>query len=931
MKFELKEYQTKAVNELLMSAEISQLSYEKTGKPQIISFTAPTGAGKTIMLAAFVEKIYEEHPKAIFIWLSDSPELNKQSLDKFYFNADGINRSQLLMIETENFNRRILDDGQIYFLNTQKLSKTSNLTRHLDIRQYTIWETLQSTIKEKSSQLYLIIDEAHRGMKTKRATATATTIMQKFIKGSDEDGLSPAPLIIGVSATPARFNELVKGAFLSTHHVVVTADEVQKSGLLKERIVAVFPKTDEEKAKNIISRDMSMLDAAADEWKNKCEHWAQYCREQHKKIFNPIFVVQVLNGTGKKISDTDLDECLRRISARTGYKFEVGEVVHTFGQTESDLTINNLRVVYEEPSRISGSDKIKIVFFKENLSTGWDCPQAETMMSFRHASDSTYIAQILGRMIRTPMQSRIAVDETLNEVRLYLPNFDEATVKNVVDDLRKSEGEVIATEIISESVGEKKFDVLTVKVERPVEQLPPKVIQPAREDFHSDEANKSAVDSQKIFEENFLASSEKILPAAEKISPELDEVPTKKIIPAQVVPSEPATGKFFNREEIVRAINQMGLLTYTVRSVQINDYLKSLLKLAHFLVRSGVNLDAFDDVSKKILQLIHGYIEGLKISGKYDALKKEVKQFRLSEQTFEVFGKTVESGVSQNLFVTTDADIERQFSQAELKLKGEGIANAYVQKFCANDYEKTDDYRIDVILFVANVDCLNRLEKFAQKIFYGLIDEYRLKMAKFPDKLKKEEYEKIVADSDTVSKHNFTLPETVTIPHDGGGKVYGDHLFADKLTGKARIKLNGWEEGVLHEEQRQNDFVCWLRNSPRASWAMCIPYKSEDNETHLLYPDFLIVRLVEGEYIVDILEPHDSGRRDNFGKARGLAEYAKENNGVGRIQLIREVSKAGQKYFSRLDISKAEVRNKILHSASNNELDKIFDEHGNHI
>ena len=156
-------------------------------------------------------------------------------------------------------------------------------------------------------------------------------------------------------------------------------------------------------------------------------------------------------------------------------------------------------------------------------------------------------------------------------------------------------------------------------------------------------------------------------------------------------------------------------------------------------------------------------------------------------------------------------------------------------------------------------------------------------------------------------------------------------MFADKRTGTARIKLNGWEEGVLHEEQQQNDFVCWLRNSPRASWAMCIPYKSEDNETHLLYPDFLIVRLVDGEYIVDILEPHDSGRRDNFGKARGLAEYAKENNGVGRIQLIREVSKAGQKYFSRLDISKAEIRNKILHSASNNELDKIFDEHGNHI
>ena len=33
---------------------------------------------------------------------------------------------------------------------------------------------------------------------------------------------------------------------------------------------------------------------------------------------------------------------------------------------------------------------IRVVFFKENLSTGWDCPRAETMMSFKHASDATY-------------------------------------------------------------------------------------------------------------------------------------------------------------------------------------------------------------------------------------------------------------------------------------------------------------------------------------------------------------------------------------------------------------------------------------------------------------------------------------------------------------------------------------------------------------
>ena len=99
------------------------------------------------------------------------------------------------------------------------------------------------------------------------------------------------------------------------------------------------------------------------------------------------------NGSGGKTSDADLDECLKKISQRTGFAFEVGEVVHTFGEM-ADLTINGLQVQYRNPSSILGDDKIRVVFFKENLSTGWDCPQAETMMSFRRAVDATYIARL---------------------------------------------------------------------------------------------------------------------------------------------------------------------------------------------------------------------------------------------------------------------------------------------------------------------------------------------------------------------------------------------------------------------------------------------------------------------------------------------------------------------------------------------------------
>ena len=50
------------------------------------------------------------------------------------------------------------------------------------------------------------------------------------------------------------------------------------------------------------------------------------------------------------------------------------------------------------------------------------------MMSFRSATDYTYIAQLLGRMIRTPLARRIMEDAELNNVSLFLPFYNAETV-----------------------------------------------------------------------------------------------------------------------------------------------------------------------------------------------------------------------------------------------------------------------------------------------------------------------------------------------------------------------------------------------------------------------------------------------------------------------------------------------------------------------
>lgn len=956
MKVELFPFQKRALVDIRMKMAEAMGSYHRTHAPQVVSFTAPTGAGKTIIMSAMIESIlfgdeqYMEQPDAIIVWLSDSPQLNEQSKMKIDSKADKIRLSQCVTVAEDSFDKENFDDGHIYFLNTQKLSVTSKLTKNGDGRTYTIWQTIANTVREKSDRLYFIIDEAHRGMQGREASK-ATTIMQKFIKGSDEDGIPPMPVVIGMSATTQRFNTLVEGTSSTIHKSIVTADEVRASGLLKDRIIITYPE------EGTVNNDMAILQAAADDWKEKWEHWTQYCFEQHYAYVNPILIIQVLNGTGDALTDTNLDDCIAKIEERTGFKLESVQVVHTFGGTTATLTANGLDVCYEEPSNIAEDRNIRVVFFKENLSTGWDCPRAETMMSFKHANDATYIAQLLGRMVRTPMQMHIQVDDVLNDVHLYLPYFNENTVKDVVEALQSTEGGDIPTDIYGESLSGKKFETLTVRPKKKKEeqQMPGQLTlfevfsgqsadkqqsagpiesasdmipiqMPQATDRQAQQAE-TAEQSQTQSSTNTKASvqSAPVTPQSSGLetSSETGTVESYQAKQAET----PEEEDLFDREEVMKFINDAGLLSYNVRALRINNYLKSLYRMAHLLTMSRLHREAIREVQDEIVEMIHSYVEGLKADGKYDDLVQQVKQFKLATQIFDAFGETVDNYSVHDLFTTTDTDIERQFQIADVKLGREGIGMAYGNKYM--DLPDLTSFKVDVILFIADEECMNRLHSYAEARFHGLNDDYRRYIATIDSEKIRKEYDSIVSDGDPVSKHNFRLPETIQVPHELGGKEYRDHLFVSDITGVATMKLNTWEAGVIEEEEKRGDFVCWIRNPSRGSWGLCIPYEI-NGEIKPTYPDFIVVRKdsVQG-YVVDILEPHNPDFKDNLGKAKGFAEYAKQNPGVGKIQLIR-MSKdaAGNPKFKRLDMSKTAIRDKVIHAINTDELDHIFDTDG---
>jgi type III restriction enzyme len=389
---------------------------------------APTGSGKTMMATAFIEELLrgsetlDRDPDYCFLWLTDQPELNKQTFDKIKATSDLPVES--LAIVNGGFDLERLFPSHIYFLNTQKLGANSSFVRTGDKRSFTLWETITNTVNADPKHFVLIIDEAHRGTQGKDAIE-AETIVQKFLKGSPGE-LPAIPLVLGISATPDRFVQLCSVTNRPLFKVEVDPERVRESGLLKE-LVDLYHLDEKQPG------DVTMLVQAATDWLTYRKEWAAYGEAEHEPTATPVLVVQVEDSrTGTSVrSKTDLGMVVNTLAKTLGAEATEGWLAHAF-QDDSGFDVGGHHVRYLAPSEIDQDDQVKAVLFKTSLNTGWDCPRAEVMVSFRTARDETAIAQLVGRMVRAPLGRRIDANEHLNTVALYLPFYDSDTVEKIV-------------------------------------------------------------------------------------------------------------------------------------------------------------------------------------------------------------------------------------------------------------------------------------------------------------------------------------------------------------------------------------------------------------------------------------------------------------------------------------------------------------------
>ena len=446
MKYTLMPYQETAADTIMERLDKAAKS-RTIGQQAVFALSAPTGAGKTVIATSVFERILipsddlVEDENAVILWLSDNPDLNEQS--RYRIETASSDLATRTVTLDSSFNLPVFERGCIYFLNTQKLGKGTKLTgghrdsqdplfSRGDTTQVTFWDTLRNTINSETHNLILVVDEAHRGAGKQRKDKA--TILRRLIEGHTPEGraepVPPIPTVLGISATPGAFKTMIQsmtGERFVLNDVVVPVADVQESGLIKDIVELRIPGEEGKSFDGVFVQDAARILAET------TARWDAYHADLggNGERVVPLMVVQMKD----KATPEDMYQAISAI--RKGWpQIPHDCFANVYGEHDNIMAGDTL-VPYIEPQRVQERTDIRVLFAKTAISTGWDCPRAEVMVSYRPSVDEAHITQVIGRMVRSPLARRIEGNDLLNSVLCILPQFNRAAATRAVEKINQ--------------------------------------------------------------------------------------------------------------------------------------------------------------------------------------------------------------------------------------------------------------------------------------------------------------------------------------------------------------------------------------------------------------------------------------------------------------------------------------------------------------
>jgi type III restriction enzyme len=359
------EYKEKAIKKLL---DISNELLDANSNENII-FKAPTGAGKTIIIADFLMRLVEKrNDKKSFSFIWAAPRKlhlqSKEKLEEFYKENRVLECSNL-----EELSDKKISENEILFLNWESINKKDNVFIRENENDFNLTSIISNTVEE-GREIILVIDESHH-------TATAENT-----KGLIE--IMNPKITIEVSATPHLTSDNI---------VKVKFEDVVREGMIKEKIT-LNPDLKEDKLEGEGS-DEFILKAAI----KKREELLRIFQEVGKVHINPLLLIQLPDNSS------------------TAFTSKTEEIENLLAKKFNITTDNGKLAVYlSEDKRnlenISKNDnEVDVLLFKQAIALGWDCPRAYILVLFREWHSEKFSIQTVGRIMRMPEIQRYNIED----------------------------------------------------------------------------------------------------------------------------------------------------------------------------------------------------------------------------------------------------------------------------------------------------------------------------------------------------------------------------------------------------------------------------------------------------------------------------------------------------------------------------------------
>lgn len=344
--------------------------------------SAPTGAGKTVLVCKFIDDYLDENPKTAFLWLCPGAGgLHEQSEGSFKTMTSGIPYGDVY-----SFINEPNPSGHVFFINWDKINKKSNVVlregEHKDLMAKVL------ACHNSDIDIFMIIDEEHIAVNT--ANEYIANMQPKHV--------------LRISATTTS---------LGDHKEVITDDEVIGAELIATGIAINEGVSQAIQENNKLDDDLLLIDLAD---KKRKEIQAEYDKRGLK--IRPLVLIQFPNGSEEWITR------VKRALEDLGYPESSGLVSSWFSGDHPAKP--------EEIKKMDG--QYAFLLFKQAIATGWDCPRAKILVKLREGGTERFNIQTVGRIRRMP--ERVHYDcELIDNCYVYTldKEFSEGLTSSLSD------------------------------------------------------------------------------------------------------------------------------------------------------------------------------------------------------------------------------------------------------------------------------------------------------------------------------------------------------------------------------------------------------------------------------------------------------------------------------------------------------------------